>query len=75
MKEAVALVREKRPELLVEGPLQYDAAVDPAIAAVKIKVGGSARPHVQLPALCLPAACQPAAGRHSLSCQDVGVLI
>lgn len=40
VKEAVAQVRERRPELLVEGPIQYDAAVDPAIAAVKIKVGG-----------------------------------
>lgn len=38
IKEAVKLVREQRPELLVEGPIQYDAAVDPETAAVKIKV-------------------------------------
>jgi phosphate acetyltransferase len=37
VKEAVALVKEQRPDLSVEGPLQYDAAVDPAVAAVKIK--------------------------------------
>jgi hypothetical protein len=35
--DAVALVKQQRPELLVEGPIQYDAAIDPAVAAVKIK--------------------------------------
>ena len=39
VKEAVALLRKQRPELLVEGPIQYDAAVDPEVARVKIKVG------------------------------------
>ena len=34
---ATALVKERRPDLLVEGPIQYDAAVDPAIAAQKVK--------------------------------------
>jgi phosphate acetyltransferase len=32
---ATALVRERRPDLPVEGPIQYDAAVDPAVAAAK----------------------------------------
>ena len=32
---ATALVRERRPDLLVEGPIQYDAAVDPEVAAAK----------------------------------------
>ncbi|MFC5380223.1 phosphate acetyltransferase [Aquipuribacter nitratireducens] len=36
VRTATALVRERRPELLVEGPLQYDAAVDPAVAATKL---------------------------------------
>lgn len=31
------LVKEARPDLMVEGPLQYDAAIDPTVAAVKIK--------------------------------------
>ena len=31
-----ALVRQRRPELLVEGPLQYDAAIDPQVAATKL---------------------------------------
>ncbi|MDM4720583.1 phosphate acetyltransferase [Micromonospora sp. WMMA1363] len=33
---ATRLVREHRPELLVEGPIQYDAAIDPAVAATKL---------------------------------------
>jgi phosphate acetyltransferase len=32
---ATALVRARRPELLVDGPIQYDAAVDPEVAAAK----------------------------------------
>ncbi|MFC3501124.1 phosphate acetyltransferase [Micromonospora krabiensis] len=33
---ATALVRERRPDLLVEGPIQYDAAIDPSVAATKL---------------------------------------
>ncbi|MGC4803543.1 phosphate acetyltransferase [Micromonospora sp. DT233] len=33
---ATRLVRERRPELLVEGPIQYDAAIDPRVAATKL---------------------------------------
>ncbi len=33
---ATALVRERRPDLLVEGPIQYDAAIDPRVAAMKL---------------------------------------
>ncbi|WP_433369965.1 phosphate acetyltransferase [Actinoplanes sp. CA-142083] len=33
---ATALVRSRRPDLPVEGPIQYDAAVDPAVAATKL---------------------------------------
>jgi phosphate acetyltransferase len=33
---ATELVRERRPELPVEGPIQYDAAIDPAVAATKL---------------------------------------
>lgn len=36
VREATALVRERRPDLLVEGPLQYDAAVDASVAATKL---------------------------------------
>ncbi|RIY40649.1 phosphate acetyltransferase [Psittacicella hinzii] len=45
VKEATALVREKRPDISVEGPLQYDAAVDKTVAALKApnsKVAGKA---------------------------------
>jgi phosphate acetyltransferase len=33
---ATALVRKRRPDLPVEGPIQYDAAIDPAVAATKL---------------------------------------
>ncbi len=33
---ATKLVRARRPELLVEGPIQYDAAIDPQVAATKL---------------------------------------
>ena len=33
---ATELVRKRRPELLVEGPIQYDAAIDPTVAATKL---------------------------------------
>jgi len=33
---ATALVRSRRPDLPVEGPIQYDAAIDPAVAATKL---------------------------------------
>lgn len=35
--EATKLAREARPDLFIEGPIQYDAAVDPSVAATKIK--------------------------------------
>jgi phosphate acetyltransferase len=33
---ATALVRSRRPDLAVAGPIQYDAAVDPGVAATKL---------------------------------------
>jgi phosphate acetyltransferase len=36
VREATALVRERRPELKVEGPIQYDAAVDAHVAELKL---------------------------------------
>ena len=41
---ATALVRERRPDLLVEGPIQYDAAIDPAVAATKLPEQRGRRP-------------------------------
>ena len=36
VREATETVRERRPELKVEGPIQYDAAVDAAVAELKL---------------------------------------
>ncbi|MFJ5552770.1 phosphate acetyltransferase [Streptomyces sp. NPDC093225] len=36
VRKATELVRERRPDLLIEGPIQYDAAVEPSVAATKL---------------------------------------
>ncbi len=36
VREATALARERRPELMIDGPIQYDAAVDVSVAATKM---------------------------------------
>ncbi|MEU2826181.1 MULTISPECIES: phosphate acetyltransferase [unclassified Streptomyces] len=36
VREATERVRASRPELRVEGPIQYDAAVEPTVAATKL---------------------------------------
>ncbi|WCN03320.1 phosphate acetyltransferase [Streptomyces sp. M92] len=36
VREATELVRAGRPDLRIEGPIQYDAAVEPSVAATKL---------------------------------------
>jgi len=36
VREAVAIAREKAPHLALEGPIQYDAAIDPSVARTKM---------------------------------------
>ncbi len=36
VREATSIVRSRRPDLLVEGPIQYDAAVDAAVGRSKM---------------------------------------
>lgn len=36
VRQATALVRQKRPDLKIEGPIQYDAAVDPLVGSQKL---------------------------------------
>jgi phosphate acetyltransferase len=36
VKRATELVRQRQPDLLVEGPIQYDAAVEPSVARTKM---------------------------------------
>ncbi len=45
VREATEIARSKRPDLLIEGPIQYDAAIDPVVAGIKLpdsKVAGKA---------------------------------
>lgn len=45
VRKATQIVRQKRPDLPIEGPIQYDAAIDPSVAAGKMpksKVAGHA---------------------------------
>ena len=45
VRMATKIVKEQRPDLLVEGPIQYDAAIDPDVAKTKLpnsKVAGQA---------------------------------
>jgi phosphate acetyltransferase len=37
VREATRIAREKRPDLAIEGPIQYDAAVSADVAKIKIK--------------------------------------
>ena len=49
VKKAAGLVHTKNPELVVEGPMQYDAAFDPQVAKVKMpgsRVAGHATVYV-----------------------------
>ena len=36
VRQATALVRRRAPQLVVDGPIQYDAAVDPTVARQKM---------------------------------------
>jgi phosphate acetyltransferase len=36
VRAATEIVRQRRPELALEGPIQFDAAVDPVVAATKL---------------------------------------
>ncbi len=45
VREATRIAQEKRPDLLIEGPIQYDAAISPEVAQTKLpdsKVAGRA---------------------------------
>ena len=37
VRAATELVRRRAPQLLVEGPIQYDAAIEPSVAATKLR--------------------------------------
>jgi phosphate acetyltransferase len=35
VRAATEIVRSRRPDLLIDGPLQYDAAIEPSVASAK----------------------------------------
>lgn len=37
VREAVVIAKDKRPDLAIDGPLQFDSALDPKVAAKKVK--------------------------------------
>ncbi len=49
VREATRMVKERNPSLPVEGPIQYDAAVDPDVGTAKLQPGGGGRDRVHLP--------------------------
>ncbi len=49
VKKATELIKKKRPDLNVEGPIQYDAAISPEVAKIKTensKVAGRANVYI-----------------------------
>jgi len=36
VRTATQIVKERHPEILIEGPIQYDAAIDPDVARIKL---------------------------------------
>ncbi|MEN8188461.1 MAG: phosphate acetyltransferase [Thermodesulfobacteriota bacterium] len=45
VRQATELIRQKRPDILIEGPIQYDAAIEPSVAQTKMpdsEVAGTA---------------------------------
>ncbi len=51
VREATELVRSRKPDLLVEGPIQYDAAIDPTVASAKApnSAGRGSRDRLRVP--------------------------
>jgi phosphate acetyltransferase len=36
VRQATQIVKQRRPDLMIEGPIQYDAAIDPDVARIKL---------------------------------------
>ncbi|WP_083379128.1 phosphate acetyltransferase [Boudabousia tangfeifanii] len=67
VKEATRLAKEKAPELVLDGPLQFDAAYDPTVAAAKMPnspVAGQANVYI-FPSLSVGNALYKAVQRTS----------
>ena len=70
VREAVRMAKEKAPELLIEGPIQFDAAIDAEVAKTKLPnspVAGQATVFI-FPDLNTGNCCYKAVQRASSGC-------
>ena len=75
--EAVRIAREKVPNLLMEGPIQYDAAIDMNVAMTKLPdspVAGQANVFI-FPDLNTGNCCYKAVQRASRDCLAIGPIL
>ena len=77
VREAVRMAKEKAPELLIEGPIQFDAAIDAEVAKTKLPnspVAGQATVFI-FPDLNTGNCCYKAVQRASSGCLAVGPIL
>ena len=77
INQAVALAKEKAPELALEGPIQYDAAIDMNVAQTKLPdspVAGRANVFI-FPDLNTGNCCYKAVQRASRECLAIGPVL
>ncbi len=77
VKTAVALTKEKAPELVLDGPIQFDAAIDPSVAKTKLPnslVAGQANVFI-FPDLNTGNCCYKAVQRANDDCLAVGPIL
>lgn len=77
VKEAVRLTKEKAPDLVVDGPIQFDAAIDAGVAKTKMPdspVAGQANVFI-FPDLNTGNCCYKAVQRASSDCLAAGPIL
>lgn len=77
VKEAVRLTKEKSPDLVVDGPIQFDAAIDAGVAKTKMPdspVAGQANVFI-FPDLNTGNCCYKAVQRASADCLAAGPIL
>ena len=77
VKSAVALTKEKAPDLVLDGPIQFDAAIDPGVAKTKLPnslVAGKANVFI-FPDLNTGNCCYKAVQQANDDCLAVGPIL